>query len=169
MIGLAVEGKTIGDEIHLPPGGGMLEVEAWAQSVLPFHSLQIVVNGRVAESETLNKGAYQRTLRSRVHIQQSSWIAARCCSEHQVHRGGGYFSVAAHTSPVYVDVGGKHAAIDPADATYMATMLDGGVTWLDKLSIPANAERAAQIRSVFLEAQEALHQRLHKEGQAHRQ
>jgi len=47
IIGLKVEGRRPGDEINLPAGGGTLEVEAWAQSVQPFHELQVVANGRI--------------------------------------------------------------------------------------------------------------------------
>jgi hypothetical protein len=46
----------------------------------------------------------------------------------------------------------------------MMTLLDGGMTWLDTLSIPANPERQARIRGVFQQAKEALHQRLHAAG-----
>jgi hypothetical protein len=49
----------------------------------------------------------------------------------------------------------------------MMTMLDGGMTWLDTLSIPADPERQARIRSVFQRAKEALHQRLHAAGYGH--
>ncbi len=50
--------------------------------------------------------------------------------------------VAAHTSPVYV-VAGDADLFSPSDATYMLTLLEGGLTWLDTLSIPADAERQA--------------------------
>jgi len=53
------------------------------------------------------------------------------------------------------------------DATYMMTMLDGGMAWLDTLSIPADPQRQARIRGVFQQAKEALHQRLHAAGHSH--
>ena len=55
----------------------------------------------------------------------------------------------------------------PSDATYMLTLLEGGLTWLDTLSIPADAERQAANRRVFEGAREALHQRLHARGTSH--
>jgi len=181
VIGLTVEGKTLGEEIRLPGGGGTLGVEAWAQSVLPFHALQVVVNGRVVASETseagacpelaegacpeLAEGARRLTLKVNLRLEGSSWVAARCVSRYKVWHGWP-IPIAAHTSPVYVAVG-EQRQFSPSDATYMMTMLDGGMAWLDTLSIPADPERQARIRGVFEQAQEALHQRLHAAGRDH--
>ncbi|MGQ9555413.1 MAG: CehA/McbA family metallohydrolase [Anaerolineae bacterium] len=165
IIGLSVEGKAPGDEIRLRSGGGTLAVEAWAESVLPFHALQIVANGRVVASEECQEGCGRLAVAINLPVSASSWIAARCVSRHKVWHGWP-IHVAAHTSPVYVNVGGLRQ-FSPSDATYMMTLLDGGMTWLDTLSIPADAERQAKIRRVFQEAKEALHQRLHAAGQGH--
>jgi hypothetical protein len=43
----------------------------------------------------------------------------------------------------------------------MQTLLDGGLTWLDTLSIPADPSRQAKVRSVFEMAQKKLHDRQH--------
>jgi hypothetical protein len=165
MIGLTVESKVVGDEIRLPAGGGTLGIEARAESVLPFHTLEAVVNGRVVASETCEPGARQLSVKANVRLDGSAWLAARCVSQHQVWHGWP-IHIAAHTSPVYV-VAGDQAQFSLADATYMMTMLDGGMTWLDTLSIPANLERQARIRGVFQQAKEALHQRLHAAGYDH--
>ena len=50
---------------------------------------------------------------------------------------------------------------------YMLTLLEGGLTWLDTLSIPASAERQAAIKQSFLTAQDILHKRLHAHGVKH--
>jgi len=165
VVGLAVEGKTLGEEIRLPAGGGTLGVEAWAESVSPFHALQVVVNGRVVASEASEAGARRLTLKANLRLEGSSWVAARCVSRYQVWHGWP-IHIAAHTSPVYVVVGDQDQFSLP-DATYMMTMLDGGMAWLDTLSIPADPERQARIRGVFQQAKQALHQRLHAAGHSH--
>jgi hypothetical protein len=53
----------------------------------------------------------------------------------------------------------------PSDATYMLTLLDGGLAWLDTLSIPASPERQTEIKRWFHQAQHELQHRLH--GHAH--
>lgn len=160
LIGLLVEGCAPGDEIRLPAGGGTLEVEAWVQSVQPFHELQIVVNGQIMARQETEEGTLQTRLRSKVRLEGSAWIAARCVSRLKVWHVRPVH-IAAHTSPVYVCCGDAEL-FSPSDATYMLTLIDGGLTWLDTLSIPASPERYARIRGVFETAHANLSQRLAK-------
>jgi hypothetical protein len=158
LIGMLVEGRAPGDEIRLPAGGGTLGVEVWVQSVQPFHELQIVVNGQVVAREVVEEGALETRLRSKVRLKGSAWIAARCVSQLKVWHCWP-IHIAAHTSPVYVCCGDQEL-FSPSDATYMLTLIDGGLTWLDTLSIPASPERHARIRGVFEAARASLSQRL---------
>lgn len=158
LIGLAVEGRAPGDEIRLPSGGGTLEAEAWVQSVQPFHELQIVVNGQIVSRQATEEGVLETRLRSKVRLEGSAWIAARCVSRLKVWHVWP-IHIAAHTSPVYVRCG-EEELFSPSEATYMLTLIDGGLTWLDTLSIPASPERQARIRGVFEEARASLSQRL---------
>ncbi len=158
IIGLRVEGRVPGDEIRLPAGGGTLAVEAWAESTLPFHELEVVVNGRVVARETSDEGVTKLALNANVRLEGSGWIAARCGSRHIVWHGWPVH-VTAHTSPVYV-VAEDADLFSPSDATYMLTLLDGGLTWLDTLSIPADPGRHERIKDVFRAAQAELEGRL---------
>ena len=126
LIGLLVEGRAPGDEMRLPAGGGTLGVEAWVQSVQPFHELQIVVNGQVVAREVTDGGALETRLRSNVRLEGSAWIAARCVSQLKVWHCWP-IHIAAHTSPVYVCCDDEEL-FNPSDATYMLTLIDGGLT-----------------------------------------
>ncbi len=165
LLDIRVEGRRPGDEIQLPEGGGTLHVEARAESVVPFHALEVVVNGQVVAQEQSDQGMYTCTIRQPVRVRGSAWIAARAGSR-MTRWIGSPRLVAAHTSPVYVVAGGAEL-FSPSDATYMITLLEGGLTWLDTLSIPADPERHARNRKVFEDAREHLHQRLHAQGRAH--
>ena len=46
LIGLSVDGAGIGDTLRLS-AAGTVEVHAWAESILPIHTLQLVQQGRV--------------------------------------------------------------------------------------------------------------------------
>jgi hypothetical protein len=165
LIGMLVEGRAPGSEIRLPDGGGTLEVEAWAQSVQPFHELQIVANGQVVARQTVEEGTLETRLRDRVRLDGSAWIAARCVSHLKVWHCWPVH-VAAHTSPVYVQCGDQEL-FSPSDASYMLTLIDGGLTLLDTLSIPASPERHARIQSVFETARAALSHRIAAHGHSH--
>jgi hypothetical protein len=56
---------------------------------------------------------------------------------------------------------GEDELFNPSDATYMLTILEGGLAWLDTLSIPADSERQRRVRGIFTAAQEHLSGRLH--------
>ncbi len=159
LIDISVDGKGMGDAIHLPAGGGTLEVQATAHSVAPFHVLQIVCNGQVVAEEKTEAGSCAARLSARVALDSSSWIAARCLSMLKLWHCWPV-QMAAHTSPVYITVDNREQ-FSPSDATYMLTMLDGGLTWLDTLSIPANPERQTEIKSFFEQAKHSLEHRLH--------
>jgi hypothetical protein len=158
LIDLLVEGRVPGDEILLPAGGGTLQVEARVQSVQPSHELQIIVNGQVVAHEVTEEGKLESQLRAKVQLEGSAWIAARCISRLKVWHCWP-INIAAHTSPVYV-VCGDQELFSPSDATYMLTMIDGGLTWLDTLSIPASHESQERIRGVFAAARASLDHRL---------
>ena len=159
LIDLRVEGKRPGDAVALPARGGQVEVEAWAESVLPFHELQVVCNGQVVAAESAESGGLRRCIKTKVTLAGSGWIAARCVSRLKLWHTWPV-NVAAHTSPVYLVAGGQEL-FSPSDATYMLTLLEGGLTWLDTLSIPAEPEREAAVKRAFEDAQAHLEGRLH--------
>lgn len=159
LVGLSVEGRGPGEEIRLPEGGGTLEIEASVESVYPVHELEIVVSGRVVASERLEAGRHRAVLKERVQVRGSAWIAARCSSRLKGCYAGQTTHLAAHTSPVYLVCGGE-TLFSPTDATYMLTLIEGGLTWLDTLSIPPSPERAGAVREVFQKAHDHLSHRL---------
>ncbi len=165
LMRMLVEGRSPGDEIHMPDAGGTLEVKTWVQSVQPFQESQILVNGQVMARQTVEEGVLETLLCSKVRLRRSTWIAARCisrlkvCHDLPIH-------IAAHTSPVYVRCGDEEL-FSPSDATYILTLIDGGLTWLDTLSVPASPEHHGRIQEVFELARASLNQRMAKHGYAH--
>lgn len=165
LIDVRVDGKRPGDELKLPAGGGTLTVEAWVESVLPFHELQIVCNGAVVATESVPGGGKSCRISRDVKLGGSGWIAARCVSSLEVQHTW-VVNVAAHTSPVYI-VADNQELFNSSDATYMMTILDGGLTWLDTLATRADAERHSEVRQVFQHAKARLQGRLHDHGHGH--
>ena len=165
LLDLRVEGHPPGDELRLPAGGGTLAVEARAESMQPFHTLQVVANGKVVAAAVAEGDGRKCVLRANVRVGGSGWVAARCWGPDRVWQRLP-LRLAAHTSPVYI-VAGDRDAFAPSDATFMLTMLEGGLAWLDTLSIRADPERHLRNRKVFEDARAALHQRLHAAGMPH--
>lgn len=127
---LKVDGHDIGDTVALA-GAGTVQVEAWAESVFPLATLEVVLNGRVVASAGDPRGAQQRlTVSEPVHIGVHSWVAARCYGAGAHHLDGWQRRIFAHTSPMYVSVGGDWAARDAATARYLFTLVEGGIQYV---------------------------------------
>lgn len=165
IIDLVVEGRQIGDEIQLPSGGGSLEVKANAECAWPIHRMEIVANGSVVASTSSAGGEKRLSISERISIECSGWVAARCSSRMQVQHCWP-IRLGAHTSPVYVTVGGQEA-FNESDATYMLTLIDGGLTYLDTLSVRYDQDRHLAMKALFEQARQVVHRKMHQHGLQH--
>jgi len=180
LIRLAVDGKPIGSTIELAGNGGSVEVQARADSVVPFGSLELVVNGTVV-ARTTEKNARHLALNERIHIDQHSWIAARCGGAEYfdsiVHHDGWGRRIMAHTSPVYVAVGGPWRMFDPGTANYLLTLLNGGLGFVRERSVQSRPgtvthhhgrdDHLSYLEEPFHEAIAAIHAKMHEFGIPH--
>jgi len=158
LISMTVDGQAVGSEIQMPSEGGSVEVVASASSAWPMRALEIVVNGKVVADARGAQGAKALSLREDVQIEGSSWIAARCGSNLQVNHCWPVH-LGAHTSPVYVVCGGD-GMFSPSEATYVLTLLDGGMTYLDTLPVRYSDERHMQMKAIFAQAKHELEHRM---------
>jgi hypothetical protein len=133
-------------------------VRATATSNAPINALQIVVNGKVVAEERSDSGTHYAAINEHLEIDGSGWIAARALSSHKAHHVWPvHFN--AHTTPVYV-AANRDELFDNPTAQYLITVMEGGLTWLDTLAIPAPPERHAAVKGVFEEAIEAVKKRM---------
>jgi hypothetical protein len=181
LIHLTVDGHHAGDTIALPGTGGTVEIEAWAESTLPLHTLQIVQQGRVVASTERAEGARRLELRERLTIDGHTWLAARCGGPGYLqavpHHDAWGRGIMAHTSPIYVAVGEPWRLFDAPTAGYMLTLLHGGIDYIRQRSPQyrpgsvthhhGEEDHLAFLERPFQEAIEALHRRLHEHGIAH--
>ncbi len=164
LIDITVDGHAVGDEIHIPRGGGTMEVRASAECLWPLNRLEVVVNGRVVASATSAKGQRALSLNEKIDIRGSCWIAARCGSTAKVYHCWP-IHLGAHTSPVYVVADGEEL-FNAADASYMLTLIDGGLTYLDTLSVRYDENRHREMKAIFEKARARLTGRMHQHGSA---
>jgi hypothetical protein len=180
LLDFAVEGARIGDTLHLPAGGGTVEVTARARSVIPIHRLEIVQQGRVVASTEEPRGARELTLRARLTVDGHTWLAARAGgpgAAQLVHHDVWGRGVFAHTSPIYVACGGDWQLFSPATAQYMLTLIDGTLTYIRDHSPRyrpgtvthhhGEADHQAYLERPFHQARAAIHRRMHELGLAH--
>jgi len=114
-----------GDTISLPSQGGLVSFQVTAYSEQPLRSLELVANGKVVGAASIGSKQCEAELNLSLPIEEGSWIAARCIeqdqllSDEQLSRYSKAGSLPeepcrlrfAHTSPIYITVGGSGAFV----------------------------------------------------------
>ena len=166
LLFLQVDGHTPGDEITLNSSGATVEVQVDMKSIVPVNYLQVILNGKVVASREDQDGTREMALKEKVRVPGPGWLAARCSSRRETASGQWPMQVCAHTSPLYFQVPGEDL-FSPAAASYMLTLIEGSLLWVDNIAIRPDVGRHDKVRKVFLDARERLHQRLHNHGIEH--
>lgn len=131
MLRLNVEGAQVGDTLKLPAKGGTVRVDAEAESIFPIHTLEIVQEGRVVASTEDSRGTRRLSLNDRLRINHHTWLTARVGGPTYAnpirHHDTNHMGIMAHTSPIYVAVGGEWWMSSQETAQYLLTLLHGGL------------------------------------------
>jgi hypothetical protein len=148
ILELSVEGHEPGDVISLR-SSARLEVDVRARAAQAVLSdLELVVNGRVvaATSSPGAAGAAELALHQPVEVSAGSWIAARSRSRNEI-QSAFTTSMAAHTSPVYVEVADRPQSVPAEEAAVVEQVIEGARTWVAELAAVAEPdERARMVR-----------------------
>jgi hypothetical protein len=180
MLDFTVNGARIGETVRLPGNGGTVEIHASAESIIPIHTLQIVSEGKVVASTEESKGARRLKLKAKLKVEKHTWLAARCAGlnytalpHHDAWKRGHF----AHTSPIYMAVGGDWWMFNTDTANYMLTMIDGGLSYMRNHArqYPAGSvthhhgqdDHQKFLEGPYVQAREAIHRRMHQLGIPH--
>ncbi|MCI0664718.1 MAG: CehA/McbA family metallohydrolase [Acidobacteria bacterium] len=133
-----VDGHTSGEAVQFN-GRRKVKARATAKSVLPFNSLEIVVNGETAVTRDLPNrnrpapdGLYILEVEGIIDLDRSSWVAARVADDPDnkiriLPRG---LTVFAHTNPIYFQWDGAKVR-ELASIRYLQKYLKGTIHWLN--------------------------------------
>jgi hypothetical protein len=138
MLTFEVDSHTPGEVIQFA-GRRRVRARATARSILPFGSLEIVVNGEtVASRDIPNRnrpepnGLYALEVEATFDLDRSSWIAARVAddpdSQSRILPRG--LTVFAHTNPIYFLQSGAKVR-DLSSVRYLQKYLKGTIHWLN--------------------------------------
>ncbi|MGD1103377.1 MAG: CehA/McbA family metallohydrolase [Terriglobia bacterium] len=159
------DGRSPGAEITLGAGGGTIEVTADAQCFVPIHRLEVIFNGKVVAVKDEPAGAGAIHLTEKIKVPGPGWLAARCSSQ-SPRTTAWNFKIAAHTSPVYVQVLGREL-FSPEAATYFLKIIDGAQMYVETLATRPDTETFGRVRKVYTDARAELHRRMHQHGIPH--
>jgi hypothetical protein len=138
-----------------------------AQSILPFATLEIIVNGWVKGHKTIFTsdnppvgGIYTMNVEADLVLDKSCWIAARVAEDPDnklriLPRG---LSIFAHTNPVYFIRNGEKIK-DDASIDYLRKYVMGTIHWLQtnpEFDNPDDRTEALRLAGEALQVYESL-------------
>ena len=134
---------------------GKVRVAATVESYVPFNTIEVIVNGKVAAHEEVaagdQTGLRVRRLDVELPIERSSWVALRVRGpDHPIVFDGPAW---AHTSPVYVKVAGQKIA-SREDAEYFVDWIEQMLRVVAARNRFASLENRRQVESLFRRAQD---------------
>ena len=176
ILHLDVDGREIGDTVEID-GPGKVSVDAWAESVVPIHRLDLLKNGEVIASAESAEGARRLDLKLDVDIDAHSWLAIRSGSPtyygdpdyDDLPRG-----IYSHTSPIYVACGGDWWMFDRDVTAHMLNIIEGDLVYIRQTAGQLPADRVSHrhggddhfeyLSRPFMEARDAIHKRMRRLG-----
>jgi hypothetical protein len=163
LVEVRVEGVAPGKQVHLPRGGGTVDVEWLVESLhVPVQAIEVVVGGVIADSTT-GDGRFSLRGTAAVAVSRSTWIAVRVRGS--LH--GRPDDIAAHSSAVQVILEGMEL-FDEADSTAVLEQIQGAIAYVDTIAPRPDARRFNALRATLESAYNRLHQRMHAAGVYHR-
>jgi hypothetical protein len=161
LVEFSVDGRPAGSRIAASARGATVDVSWEAASVtVPMTRVELVVNGEIRESVSVDHGRAAGSWK--VKVPRSAWLAllvrGRYPDKPEI--------VAAHTSPVMVEVAGSpfEAA---ADAVTILEQIEGALAYLDTVGTRADTTAWKRMRLVLESAHRSLHNRMHLGGRYH--
>ena len=129
LLNFRAENRMPGEEIHLPAGGGKVQVRGTVESIVPVETVELVINGRALRLAEL--GQPQETdagthfeFNKELRIDQSCWITLQAYSSGPIHPIDNRFPQAT-TNPIWIYVGDQ-----PVRSRESAEYF---IRWIDKL------------------------------------
>jgi hypothetical protein len=176
ILSFVVEGQSMGDTVRLKEGGGVIELEASAESIFPIHRLEIVLNGNVVAEAVNARGTRRLSLHESIKVERNSWLAARVGAvryeEPLLFADAWARGVMAHSSPVYVSCGGEWSMFDREGCEQMLTLVEIDLAYVREMALRrppgtvthhhSETNHDAYIERPFHEAHEAISRRLQR-------
>ena len=146
LLRLNIEGKDLGGTVELP-SAREVSVKATASSRVGFEKMQLIQNGKVvSESESQPKdGLVEASLDHRIKIDEPSWLALRVSTQANNELGRQLF---AHTSPIYIKVGGKSIR-KPDEVAYLIKQMEEARQEIAAKALFASPKEREAVLSVY--------------------
>lgn len=159
ILELTIDGHEPGDVIRMG-SAGHLEVAVRARATQAvIGTVELVVGGRVVASATAAGGTTELGLHETVEVEAGTWIAARSRSGNVIESAF-TSSMAAHTSPVYVEVRDRPLVPSAQDVEVVEQIIAGARTWVAELAAVTDPSERERMVGYFETSLETFRARL---------
>jgi TolB protein len=131
ILEFSVQGRILGDELHLPSQGGSVNVRGSMKCIVPVEQVEVLNNGRIVLTIPLSDAGQTASFDQRIEVKRSGWYTLRAYTTHPVHPLDVDYAF-AETSPIYVFCGNRPIR-SAEDAEYF-------IKWIDAVSRMAEAD-----------------------------
>jgi len=122
LIEFKLGGEMVGNELKFDAAQASVPFTAKLRSVVPVDHLEVVCNGKVAQTLKLEGSKDSADATGTIPLDESGWCVLRAWSEKAEYPVMDNYAYAT-TSPVYVSIGGKRA-YSKEDAEYFKAWID---------------------------------------------
>ncbi len=147
---IEVDGQPPGATVHAKPGEDITVNIRW-KSHYPIERIELINDGKVVKSYVPKVEETEGSLEYELSVHADGWIAARLGS---TFRDSFAQPVWAHTSPVYVDVGGVKSAVRMEAAAILVNEIETSMDWVRSKGRFYSDSQRNEIIDLFLQAQE---------------
>lgn len=146
LLDLKVGGKDIGEIVRLGAAGDVA-VEGRATGRVDFETLELVQNGKIVSAVRTepSRNHYVASIRQKVRIESSAWLALRISSGKSNEYGRRLF---AHTSAVYLEVGGKGLRM-PQEVDFLVKETEQARDLVAAKAVFASSEERQRVLAVY--------------------
>ena len=161
LLELEVDGRPMGSRIAMSRRGGTVDVTWKVASVtIPMTSVELIANGEVIDGRVVDPESDQGHFS--VKVDKCTWLALLV----RGHYADKPEIIAAHSSPVMIDVAGTEF-YSAADAMTILEQIEGALAYLDTVGTRAETKAYKRMRMVLTSAHRKLHNRMHRSGVFH--
>ncbi|QXD26115.1 CehA/McbA family metallohydrolase [Opitutia bacterium ISCC 51] len=160
---------SMGGELKFSGEGPfMIEIRGRCITQRPVNYLQVVHNGKVIHEVRTEDYQLRLKLFLELNVTESGWIALRAGADQPDPEDWWNYTMAAHTSPIYITVSDESPS-NAEDAEYLLARLDKTLEWVETEAIWSNSktkreaiESFKKARSFYEEAKQGQGIRLFK-------
>jgi hypothetical protein len=160
LLQFTVNDQRPGAVVDLSPGTDKVALRAEARSIVPFDNLEIVLNGKPIQHASASGSPCYAVLETETSLPASGWLAARCSGRAKLHTSEVPQHIAAHTSPVYVRIGGSNPAPDAVSVATLLGYIDAMLNWVRSRARFETDWHHQALAGIFQDARELLEGRM---------